>query len=150
VTFENDDPRMNEFKSEPLPPQPKPDPRRAQIPNPPTGAEPGRPGEPERLAPLPILSFLTKVRMFLGAIVGPRVSPEEYRQRINACVRCPDIIVIHKRYGDKMYCGACNCWRWWLAQISRKCRYKLHMCLRGRHPGQSRQRNGCNGCGGNG
>lgn len=149
-SFENDDPRMNEFKSEPMPP---PMPKRA-IPNPPAGVEPGRsaqpaqPAQPDRLVPVPILSFLTKARMFLGAMVGPRVDAEMWRQRMGACLQCPELDVIRGRFWDKLYCGACNCWRWWFALLKRKNRYTLHVCPRGRHPGQTQERKECAGCGG--
>jgi hypothetical protein len=145
MAFENDDERMSEFKPAPLP-ESMPE-RPTQQANIPPGPQPPQPGQP-KLPPLKILSFWTKAWMFLGTIIGPRVDAETYRQRMSVCLHCADIDVLQKRFSDKMYCGACNCWRWWPARLARKNRRMFHVCPRGRHPGQTQQRSGCAGCGG--
>ena len=149
-TFENDDERMSAFKPAPVP-EPRPMPV-APSPLPPSPRGGGAPssGQPEQQAALalPIHSFWTKVRMFLGTMVGPRVGADVYRLRIKACAFCPDVDIMRKRFKETMYCGACSCWRWRPANLTRKNRCTFHLCPRGRHPGQSGERGGCAGCGG--
>lgn len=155
MSFENDDPRMREFT--PLPPRA---PRSEAIPA--AGAPLQGPGmRPEDAAaearqqprkpkgePVVVASFWVKLRMFLGAIIGPRVDADEWRKRYSVCANCKDVVVVNKRFKEKLYCGKCDCWQWWFARLDHKCRYELHKCPKGRHPGQAGPRKTCAGCGG--
>jgi hypothetical protein len=112
-------------------------PSRSRIP-----ANDGRAGrtEVERII---IPSFRTRVRSFLGAMIGPRVDADTYRKRMVACSRCPALDEVQKRFNVKIYCKACHCPRWRAARLDRKNRRALWICPLGRH-----QFNGCAGCGG--
>lgn len=159
MSFENEDPAMNEFKEEPVRPPPPEPPPEAAFPGhgghdaPKTDGQPsGQPqaSQRQRTGPVVVPSLWRKIRLFLGCMVGPCVTEDEYRQCITACQRCPDLDVIHRRFDDLHYCGACNCGRWYLARLDKKCRRVYHVCPRGRHPGQqqAQQGGGCSGCGG--
>ena len=88
---------------------------------------------------------LVRARIALAAILGPRVSEEEYRDRQSICKVC------EKRDGD--YCRACRCPRWRLSRLGRKNRMARHYCPHKRHSGQYpgwKLPYICPGCGGNG
>lgn len=93
-------------------------------------------------------SLWWRLRSFLGAFLGPRVDSDEYRLRMVACSRCPDVDSRHKKYADVLYCGACACPRWWYARITKRNRFRLALCPKGRHPGQNGQPSRSRCCGG--
>jgi len=100
--------------------------------------------QPKQLAPHVVEQdgFASRARQFIAAQVGPRVTPEEYRERYATCRRCEHLSVVRIGYRDKIYCGACGCWRWWFARLDRALRRRLFVCKHGKH---SRK---CAGCGG--
>ena len=152
-SFVNTEERMRHFEpgKEPPPVVGPPMPERPAVQKPAPiepGKEPkGRPAPPS-LDKVSARSFWDKARTLLGTIIGPKVDPNMYRKRMVACMQCPDIDIVHKRYGDRLYCGACSCGRWWPARLTRKNRHEFHVCPLGRHPGQSQDRPDCPSCGG--
>lgn len=154
TSFENEDKRMNEFTPAPLP-EPKPvlpkPPGMSSAPNTELIAQQGRQAEQaKRAAPdrVVVASLWARVWTSIGVMISPRVDAELFRQRMAACMRCEDLDALRKRFFDKVYCGACQCPRWWPARLDHKNRRVLHTCPRGRHPGQAQQGGGCAGCGG--
>jgi len=86
-----------------------------------------------------------RARIALAAIIGPRVSEEEYRDRQSICGVC------EKRDGD--FCRACRCPRWRLSRLGRKNRMARHHCPHKRHSGRYPEWKIpyiCPGCRGNG
>ena len=77
---------------------------------------PPAPGEP---ANRPRASTMReKVKAFMRAIAGPKVSREVFERRLAICAsgECGFL----KRKGEKLYCGACGCPSWSLAELHKK------------------------------
>jgi hypothetical protein len=61
---------------------------------------------------------LGRVRSFLAAVTGPKVSEEVFRQRLIICASnaCGHL----RKQDDRLYCGACGCGQWRLAELHTK------------------------------
>ena len=81
---------------------------------------PARPHGPDPDRPRPIQegTFWGRVRNFLSAVTGPRVSADVFQRRLRACTSnaCGHL----RTHEDKVYCGACGCPRWKLAELHTK------------------------------
>jgi len=82
------------------------------------GPEPGVQGQ----------SFWHKAREFLKVVSGPKVEDEVFAARMATCSECPAV----KRVDERLYCGACGCTNWRLAELTRKLRYARLKCPLGR------------------
>lgn len=116
--------------------------------------------------------FIWKVRLVWYWLWSPLVSEEDRFARDAACETCESREVAKSPSGffrwavlgydlspGGAYCGACNCWDWFLALLKRKNGREGHICPLGKHPGQtpvpqrlaqaitSQQPGGCKGCG---
>jgi hypothetical protein len=70
--------------------------------------------------------IVEKAGKFFKALTGGKTTEEEFKQRHATCLRnrCGFL----KQEGDKVYCGACGCPKWKLAELSTKLWFKELEC----------------------
>ncbi len=76
----------------------------------PAGSESPRPVRQKTVA--------ARAKAFLGAMTGGKVSEEVYAERLRICES--NVCQHLRRVGEDMYCGACGCPRWRLAELKSK------------------------------
>ena len=64
-------------------------------------------------------SLMQKVKSLISAVTGPRATEETYQKRLAICEACPKL----KRKNDKLFCGACGCGKWKLAELHTKLKF---------------------------
>ena len=79
-----------------------------------------------------------KTRRFAFAVVGGKVSHEDYQRRMESCDTCPSLQIVMpldagKR--EKRYCGSCGCPKWAMSRLDVKNKYKKWYCPKRRHEG---------------
>lgn len=70
-----------------------------------------------------------KIYFFLKAVLGPKVSTEEYSNRLNKCSDC----IWNVKKENRNYCRECGCpqvkyWPW--SELKTKATYKYSECPR--------------------
>lgn len=96
-----------------------------------------------------------RVREFVAVQLSPKVESGAYEERQNICGECESQKMVKGvtwfgRAFVHLYCGACNCGQWWLAELREHKNWKArHRCPRRKHPGTYPKRL-CAGCGANG
>jgi len=68
--------------------------------------------------------LLLGARDFASAVTSPEVDAETATVRLSICESCEH----YKRDGDGVYCGACICPHWRLAELRRKVRFVRAKC----------------------
>lgn len=70
--------------------------------------------------------MVAKAAEFLRVVTGPQCSPEEFACRMAACQSnaCGHL----KTADGKVYCGACGCPKWKLAELHTKLWFKRLEC----------------------
>lgn len=88
-----------------------------------------------------------KARMFLLAVLGPRVTTAEYNARMAICEQCT------AKKGD--YCEHCNCGRWYMSKLQRKNKMRNAYCPLQKHENEYKHyhdyiwttiKQGCSSC----
>lgn len=95
------------------------------------------------------LVFLWKARLVWHWRFSPLVSEEKRLTRDAVCAACEDrevqepptgffrwAFLGHELFPGGLYCGACNCWNWFLALLKTKNTREGHVCPLSKHPGQ--------------
>ncbi len=77
-------------------------------------------GEAQRKA----LTKAQKIRQFFRVTWGKLVVEDVFRERMVVCEKCPAV----RRENERLYCGACGCWQWRLAELTRKLWYAKLPC----------------------
>lgn len=84
---------------------------------------------------------LRRAPEFLRTITSGLISPEEKAERDSVCEKCEHVVVSlrlidgDRRVRKRMFCGGCDCPRWWLAELRRyKNWFRGHQCPRMKHP----------------
>jgi hypothetical protein len=84
-------------------------------------------GEGEQLArPVRHKTRREKAMAFVEAIISPWVSQEQHDMRVTVCAGndCGHL----RREQEKIYCGACGCGKWRLAELRTKCWFAALEC----------------------
>jgi hypothetical protein len=83
------------------------------------------PGKKSPVAPKP-RSVREKVQSFLAAVTGPKVSDAVFAERLAICRsnQCGYL----RTDGEHLYCGACGCPKWRLAELHTKLRFANLEC----------------------
>jgi hypothetical protein len=71
---------------------------------------------------------ISKVKSFVKAVTGPKASEEVFAARMSICRECEHL----KTANEKLYCGACGCGRWRIAELSKKLRFANLECPKGK------------------
>lgn len=94
--------------------------------------------------------WIWKTRLFLHWKKSPKVTAEALAIRNVICNDCPEL----DRDGEKRYCKACGCPKWYMSELGTKNELAGHNCPLGKHPGsvalpviQQPASTGCAGCG---
>jgi len=69
-----------------------------------------------------------KVISFARAVTSGRCDDAVYHRRLAICESCEHL----KREGEKLYCQACGCPEWSLAELHTKLRFARVVCPRGK------------------
>lgn len=64
-------------------------------------------------------TLLQRVGAFIAAVTGPKVDDAAFERRLAICKACPKL----KTKGDKLFCGACGCAKWRLAELHTKLKF---------------------------
>jgi hypothetical protein len=70
--------------------------------------------------------LMAKVTAFMAAVTGPKTDDETYEKRLAICSsnECGHL----KTKGEKLFCGACGCPKWTLAELTTKLRFSQLEC----------------------
>jgi hypothetical protein len=69
-----------------------------------------------------------KVVSFARAVTSGRCDDATYHRRLAVCASCEHA----KHEGEKLYCRACGCPEWSLAELHTKLRFARVVCPRGK------------------
>ena len=69
-----------------------------------------------------------KVISFVQAVTSGRCDDATYRRRLAVCASCEEV----RREAEKLYCQACGCPEWSLAELHTKLRFARVVCPRGK------------------
>jgi hypothetical protein len=73
-------------------------------------------------------SLRKRAMSFVRAVTGSKTTEAVFAERMRICSQCP-----HLRQSDgKLYCGACGCGQWRLAELSKKLRFANLECPKGK------------------
>lgn len=91
-----------------------------------SATQPERRGRRSKGASVRKKTVAAKAIAFISAITGPDVSDAVYEQRLDICREntCGHL----QQDKDKLYCGACGCPRWRLAELHTKLRHANLEC----------------------
>ena len=70
------------------------------------------------------LSIVSHAVQFVQVVSGPKVNDAEFDRRMALCAACPK----RKQHEGNLYCGACGCGQWPLAELHTKLRFARLQC----------------------
>ena len=74
-------------------------------------------------APVPPKKISEKMLTFLRAVTGPAASDETYQNRLATCTGCEHLKTVVRGDEQRLFCGACGCGKWRLAELHTKLKF---------------------------